>query len=435
MKYSLLLLSALALGLLSGCGGTSSSQFLGEISGLVMDANGEPVRGARVFALGRETTSNSIGTFMLDRIPEGDHLVRAEITQDGIEFTGLNVARVFRFERTQNLGITVVRTSLQGQLHGTVRDRFGNRISGARVFAQGNSLTASMTLTDGNGDYSLRGLMAGVTYELTASARTFNSDLDSVNLDAGEDLRFDFTLGDGTNPSMPAPQNLFAIAWTTPFEITRSPSQRAGLEAIKDMLVPRRKRVQGRTTINGNNVEVDLFWDIYTSNFASLLGFGIYRSSTSGGQSTAIDFLRDPNAAFYQNLEDDLHEDQNWYYEITALNTQYPDTFDSESDFSNRYGVRTLGDLFLLSNISSPLTFRWTPASGATEYVVYLFDEFPGVGVSSIWNTEANPTTGPSQVYTGPALASGQRYYYVVLGLANGNDSRTMSLIDDFIAN
>ena len=41
MKFSLFILGALALGLLSGCGGSSGSQFQGEISGLVMDANGD----------------------------------------------------------------------------------------------------------------------------------------------------------------------------------------------------------------------------------------------------------------------------------------------------------------------------------------------------------------------------------------------------------
>lgn len=419
---------------LIGCGG-GGSQFFGEVSGIVTDANGDTVRGARVFASGRETFSNSAGSYVLTRVAEGDQIIRAEITQNGIEFSGQNVARIFGEDRTQTINIAVARTSLQAGIHGTVRDRFGNRIAGAKVFAMGNALTSSVAFTNSNGDYVMRGLMSGVTYQLTASARTFENDIDSVNLVPGEDPRFDFVLGDGTNPAMLPPQNLSAVAWTTPSEITRSPSQRAGIEAVKNMLLPKRKVQAGRTTINGNNVEVDLFWDEYTSNFDMLLGFGIYRASTVGGQSTAIDFMRDPHAAFFQDLDENLHENQNWYYEITALSTQYPDTFNSESNFSNRYGVATLGDLFLNSLLTGPLTFRWTAGSGATSYVVYLFDEFPGVGVNSIWNTEATPTSGNSQVYTGPALTSGLRYYYIVLGLANGNDSRTLSVIDDFIAN
>jgi hypothetical protein len=435
MKRISSFLGAAVLATLIGCGGGGGSQFFGEVSGIVTDANGDPVRGARVTAAGRETFSNSAGSYVLTRVVEGDQIVRAEITQNGIDFSGQNVARIFGEDRTQTINIAVARTSLQAGIHGTVRDRFGNRIAGAKVFAMGNALTSSVAFTNSSGDYIMRGLMSGVNYQLTASARTFENDVDSVNLVPGEDPRFDFILGDGTNPAMLPPQNLSAVAWTTPSEITRSPSQRAGIEAVKNMLLPKRKVQTGRTTVNGNNVEVDLFWDEYTSNFDMLLGFGIYRSSTSGGQSTAIDFMRDPHAAFFQDLDDNLHENQNWYYEITALSTQYPDTFNSESNFSNRYGVATLGDLFLNSLLTGPLTFRWIAGSGATSYVVYLFDEFPGVGVNSVWNTEATPTSGTSQVYTGPALTSGHRYFYVVLGLANSGDSRTLSVIDEFIAN
>ena len=434
MKRISSFLGAAVIATLIGCGG-GGSQFFGEVSGIVTDANGDPVRGARVFASGRETFSNSAGSYVLTRVVEGDQIIRAEITQDGIAFSGQNVARIFGEDRTQTVNIAVARTSLQAGIHGTVRDRFGNRIAGAKVFAMGNALTSSVAFTNHNGDYVMRGLMSGLTYQLTASARTFENDVDSVNLVPGEDPRFDFVLGDGTNPAMLAPTNLSAVAWTTPSEITRSPQQRAGIEAVKNMLLPKRKVQAGRTTINGNNVEVDLFWDEYTSNFEMLLGFGIYRASTSSGPSTAIDFMRDPHAVFFQDLDENLHEGQNWYYEITALSTQYPDTFNSESDFSNRYGVATLGDLFLNTPLFGPLTFRWQGGSGATSYVVYLFDEFPGIGVNSIWNTEATPTSGTSQTYTGSPLNSGQRYWYIVLGLANSGDSRTLSVIDDFVAN
>lgn len=429
------LVGAAALITIISCGGGGSDRFSGQVSGLVTDANGDPVRGATVFAGNRSTFSNSAGSFVLDNVPEGDVLVRAEIIQDGIEFNGQNLARIFRGERTKSLNIAVVRTTLQARIHGTIRDRFGNRVAGARVYAQGNALTGSLAIANSNGDYSMGGLMAGVTYQLTATAAEFDSDLDAVNLSAGDDRRVDFVLGDGSNPAMEAPENLVAIAWTTPSEISRDAEMRAGINAVKDMIEPRRKTQSNRTTINGNNVEVNLFWDPYNDDYESLLGFGIYRATSAGGASAAIDFVREPSAFFFQDLDDGLREDRDYFYEITALNTQYPDTFNSESDFSNRYGVRTLGDLFLLVEDLSPLTFRWEDAIGAEEYIVYLFEEYPGIGVNSIWNTESNPTTGTSQVYNGPNLVSGRRYYYVVLGLANGGDSRTLSFIADFVAN
>lgn len=416
------------------CGGGGAGNGTGQVSGIVTDVNGDPVRGALVFSGSRSTYSNSAGSYVLDNVSAGDILVRAEIEQDGIDFNGQNVARVFRDERTKSLNIAVVRTNLQARLHGRVRDRFGNRVEGARVYAEGNALTGNMAITNSNGDYSMGGLMAGVTYQLTATARQFDSDLDSVNLSAGQDREMDFTLGDGSNPSMPEPENLFAIAWTTPAEISRDAELRAGLNAIKDMIEPRRKTLSSRTTVNGNNVEVNLFWDPYNDNYESLLGFGVYRATTANGASAAIDFVREPSAFFFQDLDDGLRENRNYYYEITALNVQYPDTFDSESDFSNRYGVETLADLILLNEILSPLTFRWQ-GGVADEYAVYLFEDYPGIGVNSIWSTESNPTNGNSQLYTGPPLVSGRRYYYVVLGLANGGDSRTLSFIADFVAN
>jgi hypothetical protein len=208
-----------------------------------------------------------------------------------------------------------------------------------------------------------------------------------------------------------------------------------GIEAVKQMLDPRRGLARTRTTALGNHVEVDLYWDPLPSQYyTALLGFGVYRANSAVGAAFAIDFLRDPNALFFADIDDGLIEDQTYYYEITALNTSYPGTANSESNPSNRYGVLTLGDLELLSTTAGP-TFNWIPAIGAEEYVVYLFDEYPRIGESPIWSNESSPTTGSSVTYSGPALTSGQRYYFVVLGTANGGDSRTLSLIADFIAN
>jgi hypothetical protein len=248
----------------------------------------------------------------------------------------------------------------------------------------------------------------------------------------------DFVLSDETNPTLPAPENLVAVAWTTPFEETRSPSQAAGLEAVKRMFDARRatRLASSRVSPLGNHVEVDLYWDPLPGQYYdALLGFGIYRALTAQGPSTAIDFLRDPNAAFFADIDDSLLSNRAYYYEITALNTSYPDFQNSESAFSNRYGLITLGDLELLTETQSPLRFRWLPATGAEEYMVFLFDEFPSIGVTAIWDNSATPTTGTSYTYDGPPLQSGARYYYVVIALANGSDSRSLSWIADFVAN
>jgi len=66
---------------------------------------------------------------------------------------------------------------------------------------------------------------------------------------------------------------------------------------------------------------------------------------------------------------------------------------------------------------------------------VYLFDEYPGIGVDPIWDNSASPVGGTQLTYTGPNLQSGRRYYYVILGLANGQTSRTITTVEEFVAN
>ena len=83
----------------------------------------------------------------------------------------------------------------------------------------------------------------------------------------------------------------------------------------------------------------------------------------------------------------------------------------------------------------TPLTFRWEAATGAESYIVYLFDRYPSLGVDPIWSNSGTPTTNLELPYTGGALQSGRQYFYLVLGVANNFDSRTISEVDDFVKN
>ncbi|MBX3119850.1 MAG: carboxypeptidase regulatory-like domain-containing protein [Fimbriimonadaceae bacterium] len=432
-------IAILILSVVVGCGGGGTgSQFKGEVSGVITDVNGSPVRGAKVFSNSRETTSNSAGIYVLSGVPEGNHTIRAEVSRDGLKWVGQNVVAIFRGERSKSLNIALVRNDQTATLHGKVRDSSGHVVQGARVFAYGNALSSAIAITDADGDYRIEKLASGVTYLLTASARTYDNDLGQATMSPGELKRFDFTVKDSTNPVMPAPENLVAVAWTSPKEITRDSEVNRTYEYIKRMIDPRRgnRPASGRDTILGNNVEVDLYWDPLPGSYDdNLLGFGIYRATTSGGVSTAVDFLRDPITIFYSDVSAELIEGRNYYYEITSLGTNFPDTFNSESNFSNRYGVHTLGDMVLRSPLFGPLTFRWDACLDAEEYKVFLFDKYPSIGISSIWNTNSTPTAGLSQVYTGPSLQAGKTYYYIVLAEANGGDSKSLSAIGSFVAN
>ncbi len=426
------LLFPFALGLvLAGCG--SGGLPPGQVSGVVTDANGGVVRGARVTWGSRSTVSNSSGTYLLEDVSEGEHLIRAEVTQDGLRFTGQNVVQIFSQERSKSLNIAVIRDNQQAGVRGTVRDRSGGLLSGAKVFALGNALSSSIAFTDANGVYDLNGLQAGIDYEITGSARGYNSDSTVVNLATSEHRTVNLTLDDGTNPALPAPQNLSAVVWTSPREDSRSPADRAALEAVKRLFDPRHARASSRTSDGGNHIETDLYWDPVSST--SLLGFGVYRGTSPAGAVAPIDFLRDPNATFFADLDERLVQGPAYYYEVTSLGTLYPDTPGSESVPSDRYGVTALGDLGLRSPTGFTPRFQWFAATDATSYVVFVFDRYPGLDVESIWNNVSARTSNTFLDYGGPALTTGRRYYYVVLGLANGDDSRTISRVGEFIAN
>lgn len=442
MKPLVLFFAPLAL-MAFGCGGLTIGRQEGEISGNIVDINGDPVRGADVEIDTRSTTSNSSGAYVMTRVREGAWSLKASIVKGGVTYSGQTVAQIFEGDRTRNINLALVRVNQQASMHGVVKDRFGNVLQGAKVYAfllnpSGFTLSSVVDVTNGLGEYDLKSLAAGYTYVVRAGGQGYNSDRDSVSLSAGENRRFDFVLDDPDDPQLPAPQNLVAVAWTSPDEVGRNAQQARAIEAIKQIIDPRRKEKKAggqlRTTTNGYNVEVDLYWDSPTTNLSSYLGYGIYRALSAGGFSDPVDFMNDPEAAFYGDIDDFLREDTNYYYEITALNVNYPTTANSESDFSNRYGVRTLDEMHANPVTQAPLTFRWDAVQDADGYRVFLFDEYPDLGVSAIW-FNSTLATGTSVAYSGSALVSGRQYYYVVLGLANSDDSRTISRVESFIAN
>lgn len=422
----------------AGCGGGKGGAHNAELSGIVTDINGDIVRNAKVWINGfGETTTNSSGAYVLKSISEGDWVVRAEITQDDIRYKGENVARIFDGERTKSLNITICRASQQARIFGTVIDRDGHPIGGARVFAISADVdTASSTLdiTDSQGRFNLDSLLGGIDYAITASARGFNNDNDTINIDSGDEREVVFTLGDATDPLLPAPTGFEAVIWTSPQEATRSVKSQSAINYIKSLFDKRTpKQSQTRLTVDGNWIETDLFWDIYPSNNAHI-GYGIYRRFGNSGPFTAVDFLRDPLANIYEDNDEDLHENETWSYAISAINTNYPDTNNSESDLSTAAVVHSLGDMNVNPIQLSPVKFSWQAASGAEEYAVFVFDEYPGIN----WNPPfwtSSRTAALNLNYSGPALTPGHHYFYVVLGFANSDSSKTISPVFEFVAN
>jgi hypothetical protein len=422
--------------LLSGCGG-GKNKVPGSISGVIFDINGEVVRNARVWCdlsgpNDPETRSNASGAYLLTGVPESIQIVRAEVTQNGLRYYGQTAIQVFEGDQTKNVNITLVRDNQLASVVGVVMDRNGFAISGAKVFANSNGFSSSFAITASDGTYAMGGLQAGLDYTLTASARYYGNDEDFVNLSPGEQRNVNFILGNVSNVQLPAPQNLSAVAWTSPKEITTRGREADAIEAFKQKYDPRRAQGRTRNSDGGNWIEIDLYWDAVSS--PQLMGYGIYRGTSAVDALQGLFFLRDIYATFFADLDELLRENQTYYYEVTALNTSYPDSAGSESNHSNRYGVTPIGDLALGNVTQNPSpVFNWQAANGAQSYIVFLFDAYPTFETDFFW--QSAPTASTQLAYTGPALTPGHTYYYLVLGLANGNDSRTISRVGSFVKN
>ena len=431
--YLFLSLLALAVG---GCGGTSINSGFGpsgDVAGVVFDTDGNIVRDADVYIQdpANDTVSNSSGTYILHDVPADDVIVHAKVTKNGVTYVGQNLARVFSNDRARNVNIVVVQQNQTAQIHGTVFDQNGNVVSGARVFAIGaNNLTSNMAVTTDRGNYTISNLAAGIDYELNASSPDFRSDGTVVTLNANDNPREDFTLDQASGVSiLAAPNNVSAIAWTSPDDSTRSVDAASAYEAVKRLYDPKRatRAATSRLTPSGDIVEVDLTWDRVSSDF--LLGYGIYNAVGANGTLQSDDFLRDPLAEFYADTNDTLSENTTYSYALTSVNTDR-----AESDFSNRAVVQTLGPTSPAQVLTNPLEFQWDSTFGAQNYVVFVFNQAPRIGVSSIWNNANSPTSQTSLTYGGPALNPGQTYYVIVLALANNNTSRSISPVVSFTA-
>ncbi len=419
--------------LLAGCsGGGGGQEFIGNVAGFTQDFNGDPVRGADVFVSnGPSTLSNSSGAYRLVDVRGDRVLVKSTISQDGIDYYGENLADIFQSDTSKSVNITLVPVNSMATLRGTVRNRNGDLVGGAHVFAKSGETTSTIAVTNDSGRFEIRTIYGNRNYTVVASAANHDSDVANINIAPGGLRDIDMTLDDASNASIPPPSNVQAVAWTSPREVSRSVELANGIEGIKRLLDPKRPHKQTRDTSGGNFIEIDLTWD--QINNTALLGFGIYRGNGDTNVLNQIDFYRDPQAVLYEDADPALQELSTYSYAMTSLNTRYPDTGNSESGFSNRVVARTLSDLTLDSPTFSPLTFRWFSGSGAGQYTVYLLSRYPGIDVIAgdiVWSKTTGST---SVVYDGPALNSGQRYWYFVDGTANGGNSHSISIIDTFV--
>ena len=437
MKSSQIAFGLLALTLIACGGGTAET---GSISGLILDTDGNPVRGARVYvenSPARETLSNSSGSFSLTGVTAENVQVKATIVKGSTTFYGENFAQVFGRENSQSMNVIVMPLSQVAAVQGTVTESArGVRVQGARITAKpttGSQFATAQTITDSNGNYYLNGLQSGVSYQIMASFTGFRSSDAARIPTAGIAIAQNFTLQNSSDGVLPAPTNLTAVAWTSPSEVTRDRVAAQAVSNIKKFIDPRYKPSTSRVTANGNQVEVQLFWDKFDS--LNILGYEVWRKRGSDSW-VGLDFLRDPLSESYLDSDAALRENLTYNYLVAGGNSNYPNTDNSVGNDSNTYAVTPLGDMYVnsVNTGGGQVTFNWQAVTGADNYTVYVFSEYPGVRVTSYANNFNNPATGTSWTYNLTPLSSGQRYYYLVMG-ANADDSaRTLSAVGSFIA-
>ena len=437
MKRNWIAFGLLTLAIL-GCGGAGAG--VGNVAGLILDMNGNPVRGARVFVdegTPKETHSNSSGSYNISGVSASDILIKAEYDNGSTLFQGQNLARVFDKEQVNSHNIVLIPSTQIGRIQGTVFSSISGHVAGARISAKptnGSQLGSSQALADDNGNYTLGGLAGGVVYQIQVSSPTFQSADATRTPSAGTTLTVNFSLSPNSDPLLPPPANLAVTAWTSPAETTRDVEKSRALDNVKKFIDPRFKRTAtSRLTSQGNPVEVQLFWDKFDSQ--QILGYAIFRKRSSDPYA-GIGFLRDPLAEAYMDSDINLQDGILYRYVVDAANTNYPDSNNGLSNDSNVVSVTPLADM----NVSSPtmgggnVTFHWTAVTNAANYTTYVFDVYPGIMVSSFANNSGSPATGTQWTYNLAPLQSGHLYYYLIMGSNSDGSARTLSPIGSFTA-
>lgn len=416
---------------LAGCGGEQSGSKTSTVTGTVLDINNQPVRDAKVSSRFGNTRTSPSGAFTLPLQGAGAVEISVDAVKNGVHYRGRSTSFNYKNEKTQSINIVVGPEDELGRITGTVRDRNGDPLQDASVYAYNGAGASIRVFSDGNGDFVFNDLVGGVTYSVLAGGQGYRSDTTQISLGINDDRNVNFVLDDPGLPNLQPPQNVFVTTWVSPADATARPGNNP-YDAIKRLMGSKAKGkvVTSKTkAVGAALVEADIQWD--EQRFPDLLGYGIYKANSASGVLNGSDFLPEPLAAYY--VDQDLKTRSTYSYALTTISAAFPDFPDqTESSLSDRIVAVTLDKLSLSTPTFAPLTFRWLAGSGSTSYVVFLFDEFPGIDVTSSWNNGANRATGTSVVYNGAGLNVGQTYYYVVVGLANNDESRTISQIGSF---
>ncbi|HZO91221.1 MAG TPA: carboxypeptidase-like regulatory domain-containing protein [Chthonomonadaceae bacterium] len=487
LAVALLVLLAGAIGL-NGCGGGSGSSggsnnppppaTRSVVSGAVTDPTGLAIVGAAVNLNGQTATSTQAGTYVIPNVPAGIGTISATATVNGQRWSGQNTVEVISGEsNTSNINLVLSPDNQQGAITGTVRDAQGRGLAGAKVFAA-TAVSSVYTIAGNNGSYTLSHLPAG-QYTLTASLAGFlNQTVTNVAVAASATpTTASFTLNTSNgNSTVPAVTDLAVLSLTLPDTPTRAASHNQNdlaLNAIRWFILKRRgllgrraadprkitllHQVKTRATPTGSIIENDLFWQYTELN--NLFGYTVLRSINTDTQFVPIALLRDPLAFRFADLDAVLTPDVTYFYSVARLDTiNFPNNGAEGPPAEPPVAARPLGPLALTSpnegaTSAGPPTFAWSAVPRAQRYQILVYDRFPTLAadisqpgndpnaVLPIWPADANnPGTSlvdapaTSQLYQGPALQPGTRYFWTVLAFDQANSAVSISPIRSFVA-
>jgi len=499
---SILLSCLVLLGLvaLAGCGGGGGHSHPinqnnpSEINGTVTGANGFPIIGATVHFGSKTVTSTQNGSFIISNVvvPNGQTSlvgnVTATATVKGVPYSGQNQVEVIVGDPiAHDVQIVLSPTSTQGNIVGTVTDDHGNRVAGARVFAnvgpfQQSGGTAEQlflanpasfnTTTRADGGFTIPALPPDSPYTVIASLAGHNNQIQSgITVGANSSTTVNLTIAiSNTGTAVPTPTGFFATVFTAPLNPTRAAgaggSNTGFLNAVRQIILKQHNllghksaaaqkitlhRSVTRDTPSGSLIESDLFWDYAPVN--NLFGYTILRATTLGSGGGGANFasiatLRDPLADRFADNDPILTPDTNYYYSIARLDTvNFPTNGAEGTPVTPVAQVVPLSPLTLAAPASGSVTsatptFTWNPVNRVANYTVLVYDQFPTLqsdgssgsdpnGVPTLWTAVF---TGTSGAYAGPALVSGHTYYWAVLGQDTTQTASTISPLQTFVA-
>ncbi|MCS7252881.1 MAG: PEGA domain-containing protein [Armatimonadota bacterium] len=415
----------------------------GSIAGVVYNTNGDTLLDAEVQLIQGEqvvasTRTTLFGTFVFRNCRPGKYKLRAIAKVAGVTLLGeRDNVTVVGGRRTFNADVTVFTEGVTGSVYGVVKNRNGQPVKSAYVYALIGMLSAASCVTDELGRYRISGIPAGsIIVEVVASG--YLQARRNVQVESGKGVELNFTLTEISSElsPLPNPTELNGTMFTYPASVSRVINNASlcafksflrrhlRLDLIKVLEAAHRLSYSKRLPPKGYFIEAGLWW--MPTSREDIAGYAIYRSYAHVGGFKRVATIEGTSLPLFVDISDEHTPLKPVRYAYTLLSV-----LGRESSFSNEKELVPLGELRLSSpqndalvsvSEGEQLTFEWQPVDGAVAYWVQLFADFPTGAVDPQWETTA-PLKGTSITYDGQPLLHGKTYYWMAIA-SNSEDPK-----------